>query len=99
MIINLFLIVLCIAIGCGIWQQMRQNELAKCHIENRCEQVNVQIVSIARNGFKLIKPEGRWKVVTKYDFEFSVNGTDCYQGFAIMKGMHLQTIHMPAYPL
>ena len=88
-----------VGIGYLVWHQMKQNELAKFFIEQRCEQVNVQIVSIARNGFQLKKHQGKWQIISKYDFEFSANGIDCHQGFAILQGMRIKEIYMPAYPM
>lgn len=99
MLTNLFTI-LCIAfIATAFWHQRKQSELAKQAITHRCEQVNVQLITIARNQSRLKRYNGRFKFITRYDFEFSVNGINCYQGYALMKGMHLQEIHMPAYPI
>lgn len=90
-----------LTIACCIylfWQQRRQSELARLQVERRCQQVNVQLVSFARGNYKFrLPPEPL--VQTHYLFEFSVNGIDCYQGYATMQGLRLVTINMPAYPL
>ncbi len=81
------------------WQQRRQSEFAKRFIQQRCETVDVQLLSIARGSQTYGWPKGPINIQTRYYFEFSANGADCFQGHAVMKGMRLQEIYMPPYPV
>lgn len=99
MIANLFWIVLLTALAGLFWQQRRQSELARGYIQRRCQQVDVQLLSIARGNHSFGWPKGPLNIQTRYYFEFSVNGLDCYQGYAVMKGMRIQEVYMPAYPV
>lgn len=81
------------------WQQRRQSELAKHYIQQRCRQTQLQLISIARGSHSLGWPKGPLNIQTRYYFEFSVNGLDCYQGYAVMQGMRVKEIYMPAYPI
>lgn len=96
---NLFWILLIVVAACLFWQQRRQSEIAKQFIQQRCQQTAVQLLSIARGSHDFNLPKGPFHVQTHYYFEFSANGLDCYQGYAVMKGMRLQELYMPAYPI
>ncbi len=96
---DLLLLLVIAFIAAGFWWQSKQSEIAKRAIERRCERVNVQIISIARNKHKLIKTPHGWQLITRYQFEFSANGLDCHQGFLDMKGRQIKEIFMPAYPM
>ncbi len=96
---DLFWIIAIAVVASLFWQQRRQSELAKQYINHRCQQVGVQLVSIARGSHTFGWPKGPLNIQTRYFFEFSVNGLDCYQGYAVMKGMRLQEVFMPAYPM
>ncbi|MDD1795233.1 DUF3301 domain-containing protein [Enterovibrio makurazakiensis] len=92
--------IIVIAIAASLfWQQRRQSELAKQFIQRRCQQIEVQLISIARGSHRFGWPKGPLNIQTRYYFEFSVNGIDCYQGYATMRGMRLQDVYMPAYPI
>ncbi|MDD1783771.1 DUF3301 domain-containing protein [Enterovibrio sp. ZSDZ35] len=99
MITDLFWIVAITAIGALFWQQRSQTEIARQHIQRRCQQVDVQLLSIARGSHSFGWPKGPLNIQTRYYFEFSVNGLDCYQGYAVMKGKRIQEVYMPAYPV
>ncbi|NGN99760.1 DUF3301 domain-containing protein [Grimontia sp. S25] len=96
---DLFWILLIAIVASLFWQQRRQSELAKNYIVRRCQQTNVQLISIARGSHSFGRPKGPLDIQTRYYFEFSVNGLDCYQGYAVMKGMRIKEIYMPAYPV
>ncbi|CZF78026.1 hypothetical protein RN22_21315 [Grimontia sp. AD028] len=96
---DLFWILLIAIVASLFWQQRRQSELAKNYIVRRCQQTNVQLISIARGSHSFGWPKGPLDIQTRYYFEFSVNGLDCYQGYAVMKGMRIKEIYMPAYPV
>lgn len=99
MISNL-LFILVIAFGISIfWKQRRQTELAKNYIEHRCEQHSLQLISVARAEQTYGWPKGPLDIKTRYNFEFSTNGMNCYQGYVLMKGYRVQEMYMPPYPI
>lgn len=99
MISNLLWLLLIAIVVSFFWQQRRQSEMAKHYIQQRCQQIDVQLLSIARAEQSYGWPKKPLSIQTRYCFEFSVNGMDCYQGYALMKGLHLQSIFMPPYPI
>lgn len=76
------------------WQQRRQAEIAKNAVRRKCEQLDLQLVSIALKSHKLKTPEGVWRWHTLYEFEFSSLGDDCYQGELTMQGFHIVKFHL-----
>ncbi|WP_070962765.1 DUF3301 domain-containing protein [Vibrio sonorensis] len=68
------------------WQQRRQSEIAKRTILRKCEHLELQLVSVALKGHRFRLPDGKWRWHTRYQFEFSSLGDDCYQGELIMYG-------------
>ncbi|WP_050919695.1 DUF3301 domain-containing protein [Vibrio campbellii] len=81
------------------WQQRRQSELAKAAITRKCEQLDLQLVSIAFGAHKLKTPDGIWRWHTVYQFEFSPLGDDCYQGELTMIGFRPLNFHLPPHRL
>ncbi|OAN14012.1 hypothetical protein A3K86_12430 [Photobacterium jeanii] len=82
--------------GFLFWQQRRQTELAQRFIEQRCERLGLQLLSIARGSHQL-RDDTKWNWHTVYWFEFSANGQDYYQGYIIMKGFRPQRFHVPPH--
>lgn len=90
--------ILLLSFGCFLfWQQRRQSELAKAAITRKCEQLELQMVSVAFGGHKLKTPQGNWRWHTVYDFEFSALGDDCYQGQLTMVGFRPMQFHLPPH--
>ncbi|WP_394145331.1 DUF3301 domain-containing protein [Vibrio atypicus] len=79
------------------WQQRRQAELAKSIANRKCEQMDLQLISVALKGHKLKTPDGVWRWHSIYQFEFSSLGDDCYQGSLTMQGFHLTKIDLPPH--
>lgn len=79
------------------WQQRRQSELAKAAITRKCEQLELQMVSVAFGGHKIKTPQGKWRWHTTYEFEFSALGDDCYQGQLTMIGFRPMQFHLPPH--
>ncbi len=92
------LAILLLAFVCFLfWQQRRQAELAKLIASRKCEQLNLQLISVALKGHKMKTPDGLWRWHSIYQFEFSSLGDDCYQGTLIMQGFHLAKINIPPH--
>ncbi|EHS1182568.1 DUF3301 domain-containing protein [Vibrio vulnificus] len=79
------------------WQQRRQSELAKAAIARKCDQLELQLISVAFGGHKLKTPEGNWRWNTVYLFEFSALGDDCYQGQLMMTGFRPLNFFLPPH--
>ncbi|WP_158105022.1 DUF3301 domain-containing protein [Vibrio vulnificus] len=79
------------------WQQRRQSELAKAAIAHKCDQLELQLISVAFGGHKLKTPEGSWRWHTVYLFEFSALGDDCYQGQLMMTGFRPLNFFLPPH--
>ncbi|WED21190.1 DUF3301 domain-containing protein [Vibrio sp. JC009] len=94
---NLFAII-GLSFACFLfWQQRRQSELAKAAIARRCDQLDLQLLSVAFSAHKLITPDRKWRWHTVYQFEFSALGDDCYQGRLIMQGFRPAHFQIPPY--
>lgn len=79
------------------WQQRRQSELAKAAVAKRCEQLDLQLVSVSFGAHRFKTPEGNFKWHTAYNFEFSALGDDCYQANLIMRGFRPVRFNIPPY--
>ena len=99
MIGHLFGIVAIAVVVSLFWRQQQQNEIARKHIERRCEQLNLQLISIARGEHKFTWLIAPFSVTTRYYFEFSVSGMDCFQGYVSMRGNRAQEMYIPPYPM
>lgn len=92
------LAIIALALICFVfWQQRRQAELAKLMASKKCEQLELQLISVALKGHKLRTPDGVWRWHSVYEFEFSSLGDDCYQGTLIMQGFHLMKFDVPPH--
>ncbi len=94
---NLLAILLVFIIAFVFWQQRRQAEIARQAVKRKCQQLNLQLVSVAFAAHKIKTPAGRWRWHTLYHFEFSSLGDDCYQGELIMRGFQVVDFNLPAY--
>ncbi|MDQ2165402.1 MULTISPECIES: DUF3301 domain-containing protein [Vibrio] len=92
------LAILLLSLGCFLfWQQRRQAELAKAAISRKCEQLDLQLISVAFGRHKFKTPEGLCRWHTVYWFEFSALGDDCYQGELQMIGFRPSAFHLPPH--
>ncbi|MGO1296821.1 MAG: DUF3301 domain-containing protein [Vibrio sp.] len=96
---GLFGILLIGIVGFLFWQQRRQSEIARQIIEQKCAQLNLQVVSVAFGHHRLRTPAGRWGWNSTYLFEFSALGDDCYQGRLIMTGFRARQVYIPPHHL
>ncbi|WP_413113758.1 DUF3301 domain-containing protein [Thaumasiovibrio sp. DFM-14] len=96
---ELGLIVLITAVACLFWQQRKQSEHAQRYIQQRCEQLGLQLLSIRRGRYHWRSPAGKTGWFTRYYFEFSANGSDYYQGSCWLQGVHLVRFDIPPHHL
>ncbi len=79
------------------WQQRRQSELAKAHVARKCDQLDLQLLSVSFGAHKWKTSDGRWLWHTVYHFEFSALGDDYYQGKLEMRGFIPMKFHLPPH--
>ncbi|MGD8171186.1 DUF3301 domain-containing protein [Vibrio sp. TRT 21S02] len=79
------------------WQQRRQAEIAKNIVNRKCEQLELQMISIALKAHKIKTLDGIWRWHTVYQFEFSSLGDDCYVGELTMYGFQAGNFHLPPH--
>ncbi|NVD06091.1 DUF3301 domain-containing protein [Vibrio sp. JPW-9-11-11] len=90
--------ILALSVVCMIfWQQRRQAETVKSIALRKCNQLDLQLISVALKGHKLKTPDGIWRWHSVYQFEFSALGDDCYQGTIIMQGYQLMRVDLPPH--
>ncbi len=92
------LAILLVAMLCfAFWQQRKQSELAKQAINRKCDQLNLQLISVSFAAHRFRTKDKRWRWHTIYHFEFSSMGDDCYQGELVMKGFYVARFHLPPH--
>ncbi len=79
------------------WQQRKQSELAKAAIVKKCQQLDLQLLSVSFGAHRLRTPEGKMKWHTVYRFEFSALGNDYYQANLIMTSFRPIRFNIPPY--
>ncbi|UIP28500.1 DUF3301 domain-containing protein [Photobacterium sp. TLY01] len=94
---NLLGILALAILGYLFWQQRRQSELAQQFITQRCQQLGLQVLSVARGSHRLKDDAGNWCWQTLYLFEFSADGADAYQGSATFKGLRPVQFYVPPH--
>ena len=79
------------------WRVREIAEVAKAHLNDYCEEHNLQFISVARHKTRLTTVKGKidWHCV--FYFEFSANGEDAYIGTLTMNGLHITKTDVPAY--
>lgn len=84
-----------VLIGTTVWRLRQQSELAKTLIEQHCNKLDLQLLSVARSrfNFKL----GSDFLQASFIFEFSSDGTDSYQGTLKLNGLVKPRFQLPAY--
>jgi hypothetical protein len=97
MITDLFAILVATFVCLAFWQQRKQSEIAKQAIQRKCKQMNLQLVSVAFSAHRIRTKDKAWRWHTRYHFEFSSLGDDCYQGELVMIGFHISQFHFPPH--
>lgn len=81
------------------WRLRSISETAKLHLEEYCEQQNLQLISVARKKTSVGSVQGKLDFICQFDFEFSGNGEDSYVGLIKMKGNVVTATQLPPYKL
>ena len=79
------------------WRIRAIAEHAKAYLIAYCNKNQLQLISIARQKTRLGLHRGKLDWYTEFQFEFSGNGEDSYQGTLFMSGLKITDTQMPAY--
>ncbi len=95
---SLFLILLGFLGGVLFLHLRRQSEVANTIIRQYCRESGLQWISTARAG-QYWAPQKNGLLVYRFNFEFSSNGENCYQGTLLMSGLHSISFIVPPYTI
>ena len=79
------------------WRIRAIAEHAKFYLSRYCEKNQLQLISVARQKTRLGFHRGKLDWHTQFQFEFSGNGEDSYQGTLFMTGLSIVDTQLPAY--
>lgn len=94
---DLFLLLIVLFIGMFFWRQRQQTEYVQKVIEHRCHLLGLQVLSVSRGAYRTKDHEGHIGLFSLYHFEFSADGADAYQGYAIVKGHQVRHFYLPPH--
>ncbi|WP_163932963.1 DUF3301 domain-containing protein [Paraferrimonas sp. SM1919] len=96
---DLLLIVLMAGIMLWFWQIRTMAETAKRYITKQCQLNNLQFLSIAQTRAKpFFGGQQFFSWAVDYQFEFSTDGENSYQGQVTLKANKVSNIVWPVYP-
>lgn len=82
------------------WLNRKVAEAANIHAKRQCEQLNVQLMSVActkrRFGFLKNSKPG---IKSEFMFEFSSDGENAYQGMMFMENELLKQVVVPPHKI
>lgn len=93
--ILLFLFIVLIIVQ--FWRIRSISEYAKNHLEDYCEQQDLQLISVARRKTRLTSVYGKIDFGCTFEFEFSGNGEDSYTGVLKLKGTKVIATQISPY--
>lgn len=96
-LINLVLLFVVIFIGWMFWLRRGMAEAAKKHVERYCDANELQVISVSRKSLKLAMVSGRPGWHAQFQFEFSGNHEDRYQGTLFMQNHFAVKVEVPPY--
>ena len=79
------------------WRIRAISERAQNYLHQYCEKHHLQLISVARQKTRLGFHRGKLDWHTQFQFEFSGNGEDSYQGVLSMTGLTVVDTQLPAY--
>ena len=92
-------VLLALVLALWFWQDsLRARELATDACRRACRYYQVQFldatVSFGALGWRR-NQAGRMRLLRTYVFSFSRDGTDRQQGYIVLLGRHVETVHLP----
>ena len=82
------------------WLNRRIAEAASVHAKRQCEQLQVQLMSVAcsKRRFGILK-NGKPGMKSEFIFEFSSDGENAYQGVLFMEDEKLKSVVVPPHKI
>jgi hypothetical protein len=96
-LLELVLIFVLVGVGWQFWRIRAISESASEYLTRYCSQQGLQLISLSRRKTRLGSYRGKLDWYTEFNFEFSGNGEDAYQGVLIMRGQHVTQTTLPPY--
>ena len=97
-LLDILLLAVLLVVCWFFWQLRKMAELAKLKSSERCEELNLQLLNIARTEVAPARdPQGHLCLKAVYQFEFSSNGEDSYLGTLVLTGEQVMKIDFPPY--
>lgn len=94
---DILLSLIVIVIMLQFWRIRAISEQAKHYLEQYCEKQHLQLLSVSRFKTRVTMHRGKIDWHNEFNFEFSGNGEDSYQGKLTMKGLNVTNTDIPAY--
>ncbi|MDX3774498.1 DUF3301 domain-containing protein [Chromatiaceae bacterium AAb-1] len=94
---GIWLILLLVAACYIFWLQRKQDERALTLARNLCQQQQLQLLDCGRTGHRFRQVQGRWRLLTQYQVDFSGDGDSRYQAELLLSGMRLAAFNLPVY--
>ncbi|GAB3022062.1 DUF3301 domain-containing protein [Bowmanella dokdonensis] len=94
---DVVLLLLISAIGWQFWRIRAISEQAAAYLERYCQQQGLQFIALARIKTRPVANRGKLDWHSEFNFEFSGNGEDSYQGRLIMTGLKVTETVLPPY--
>lgn len=94
---SVFLLLIIGSICYAFWLQRKQDERAIAVARQLCQQQQLQMLDCGRTGHSFRKINGRLRLLTLYQVDFSGDGESRYQAELLLSGMRLAEFNLPAY--
>tara|TARA_R110001583_G_scaffold10698_6_gene49133 strand:- start:2315 stop:2629 length:315 start_codon:yes stop_codon:yes gene_type:complete len=92
---DLLFILFTVTVATLIWKLRQQSEHAKTLIEQHCVKLDLQLLSVARSSFNY--QLGSDFLRASFNFEFSSDNENSYQGKLFLSGLHRPRFELPVY--
>lgn len=96
-IYDLIVLIIILLVVAMFWRFRASSEAIKEYLEAYCEQRQLQLISIARHKTSIGSYRGKLDFHSIFNFEFSGNGEDSYQGQVKLVGTKVLEVDIPAY--
>ncbi|WP_105200570.1 DUF3301 domain-containing protein [Pseudoalteromonas sp. T1lg76] len=97
---TLWMLMLVAAVIGLFWYQRKLAEQARIHAQHQCQQLGVQLVSVACLKWRIgILTNGKLGIRSTYLFEFSSDGESLYQGKLYMDNERLHGKDIPPHKI
>lgn len=94
---ELVLILVLFWVGWQFWRIRAISESASEYLTGYCKKQGLQLISVSRRKTRIGSYRGKLDWYTEFNFEFSGNGEDAYQGALVMRGRQVTETTLPPY--